>query len=220
MNDIKRSLPIQRWSRDGGVVCIGVLLIVSLFSIPEVWAITATPTALSFQAVEGSTSPSSQTLNVLKSNSKTVTWTSSDSASWLSVSPTSGSITNSAQLLVNVNPSGLTAGTYTGTVTVVVTKGGSISVPVTFTVTLPPTTNSGTTVSLSWNPSTSTNVVGYKIYMGTTSGVYSSSSSVGNVTTFTVTNLAFGTTYYFAVTDYDTNGLESDFSNEVSKTLY
>jgi len=189
-----------------------------------VGAITATPTALSFQAVEGSTSPPSQTLNVLKSSDKTLTWTSSDSASWLSVSPTTGSITSSAQLSVNVNPTGLAAGTYTGTITVTVTKGGSVLVPVTFTVTSTATssttTSSGTTVSLSWNPSTSTNVVGYNVYVGTTSGVYSASSSVGNVTTYTVPNLALGTTYYFAVTDYDTNGLESAFSNEVSTTLY
>lgn len=40
-----------------------------------------------------------------------------------------------------------------------------------------------------------------------------------SVTTFTITDLPEGFTYYFAVTAYDVHGNESGFSNEVSKTL-
>jgi fibronectin type 3 domain-containing protein len=43
---------------------------------------------------------------------------------------------------------------------------------------------------------------------------------VGNVTAYAVTNLGVGTTYYFAVTAYNTSGVESSFSNEVSKSIY
>jgi hypothetical protein len=42
--------------------------------------------------------------------------------------------------------------------------------------------------------------------------------SVGMSTTYTVTNLSAGQTYYFAATAYDTTGKESSFSNEVSVT--
>ena len=41
---------------------------------------------------------------------------------------------------------------------------------------------------------------------------------VGNVTTYTVSNLAPGT-YYFVVTAYDSSNDESSFSNEASKTI-
>jgi fibronectin type 3 domain-containing protein len=129
---------------------------------------------------------------------------------------------------VSVNPAGLAAGTYTATVTLTVTKGGSTTVPVTLTVTSgstssltsPSTSSSSSTASLTWSPDTSTNLAGYKVYVGTSSGVYSSSVNVGNVTTYAVTNLGIGTTYYFAVSAFNSSGIESGFSNEVSKSIY
>jgi hypothetical protein len=182
---------------------------------------------MSFQAVQGGASPSSQILNVLKNNNHTMSWRSTDNATWLNVSPTTGSITNSAQISVSVNPAGLAAGTYAATVTITATKGGSISVPVTLTVTsgstagpTPSISSSSSTATLTWNPSTNTNLAGYKIYMGTASGIYGSPITVGNVTSYTVPNLGVGNTYYFAVTDYNSNGIESGFSNEVSKSIY
>jgi hypothetical protein len=39
---------------------------------------------------------------------------------------------------------------------------------------------------------------------------------VGNVTSVTLPGLVIGVTYFLAVTAYDTNGLESDFSGEIS----
>ena len=79
---------------------------------------------------------------------------------------------------------------------------------------------------LSWNPSTTnadgtplTNLTGYKVYQGTATGTYGVSVGVGNVTTYTVTNLSEAVTYYFAVTAYNTVGDESGYSNEVSKTI-
>ena len=60
-------------------------------------------------------------------------------------------------------------------------------------------------------------VAGYRVKVGTSSGVYSTANvDVGNVTAFTVTSLAPGNVYYFAVTAYDSSGAESGFSNEVS----
>ena len=74
-------------------------------------------------------------------------------------------------------------------------------------------------VALAWNPSISTNVVGYKIYYGVACGVYQNTVSVGNSTNVTVTGLAEGTTYYFAATAVDALGVESPFSNETSYSV-
>lgn len=71
-------------------------------------------------------------------------------------------------------------------------------------------------VELLWNPSPDTNVVGYNIYYGISSGHYTSEISAGNNTTVEVTGLVQGVTYYFAATSYDSSGDESDFSNEAS----
>jgi len=73
-------------------------------------------------------------------------------------------------------------------------------------------------VTLAWDANTETNLAGYKLYYGTASGVYGAPIVIGTQTTYTVTGLAPGT-YYFAVTAYNTEGLESGFSNEVSTTI-
>ncbi|HEX4666651.1 MAG TPA: fibronectin type III domain-containing protein, partial [Chthoniobacterales bacterium] len=72
-------------------------------------------------------------------------------------------------------------------------------------------------VGLAWDPNTENDIAGYKVYWGTGSGNYGSPQVVGT-TTATVDGLADQTTYYFAVTAYNQNGLESDYSNEVSYT--
>src|SRR5262247_398781 len=63
------------------------------------------------------------------------------------------------------------------------------------------------------------NLAGYKLYYGSQSGQYKTMIPVGMTTTYTVTNLPAGQTYYFAATAYDSAGTESDLSNEVSVTL-
>jgi fibronectin type 3 domain-containing protein len=133
-----------------------------------------------------------------------------------------GMIAHPAQVSVSVNPAGLATGTYTATMTIRTARGGRISVPVTLTVTSasssPP--NSSKRAILTRDPDTSANLAGYKVYVGTASGNYSSSLSVGNVTSYTASNLGVGNTYYFAVTAYNSSGVETGFSNEVSKSIY
>ncbi|MCL5097829.1 MAG: Ig-like domain-containing protein [Candidatus Omnitrophica bacterium] len=70
-------------------------------------------------------------------------------------------------------------------------------------------------VTLAWDENTELDLAGYNLYYGTSSGNYTFSSSVGNVTQTTVAGLEEGLTYYFVVTAYNTSGLESDPSNEV-----
>jgi len=74
----------------------------------------------------------------------------------------------------------------------------------------------GHNATLSWNSLGSPAVAGYNVYFGTTAGQYPYKINVGSATTFTVSNLTAGITYYFAATSIDTNGVESTFSSPVS----
>ena len=82
---------------------------------------------------------------------------------------------------------------------------------------------------LDWGANSEPDLAGYRIYQGTTSGVYGPVElpynggtadyyDVGNVNTYVVLNLDFGTTYYFVITAYDLTGNESLPSAEVSFT--
>src|SRR6185295_467721 len=73
-------------------------------------------------------------------------------------------------------------------------------------------------VTLAWDRNPEPDIAGYILHSGTNSGHYVNAANVSNVTTNTVLGLTPGVTYYFAVTAYNTSGLESDFSNEISYT--
>ena len=96
----------------------------------------------------------------------------------------------------------------------------SASVSVTTGNTPPPPSNSA---GLAWDAVTVSALSGYRVYFGTAPGTYlqpvGQGISVGNVTTYTITGLASGARYYFAVTDFDTLGQESSYSNEVFKDI-
>lgn len=74
-------------------------------------------------------------------------------------------------------------------------------------------------VVLAWDASPDASVSGYRLYYGVASRTYTNTVDVGNVLTGVISNLVPGVTYYFAATAYATNGLESDFSNEVGYTV-
>ncbi len=73
-------------------------------------------------------------------------------------------------------------------------------------------------VTLAWDAAVAADLAGYKIHYGTASRTYSDTITLGNQTTFTVTGLQSGT-WYFAVTAFNTAGIESGYSNEVSKSI-
>jgi hypothetical protein len=77
----------------------------------------------------------------------------------------------------------------------------------------------GGNITLAWNPSSDPVVAGYDIYYGGTSGVYTNETSVGLATSLTISNLVYGSTYYFAATTYNAAGAQSSFSTEVSYTV-
>lgn len=311
---------------------IGLVLLVGAWPFTEAWALTVSPTAMTFQTVQGVTNPPSQRVTLSKSSLRHSNWTATDNAAWLTISPGVGSMARTATIAIAVKTTGLVAGTYSALVTIKVDKGESATFPVMLKVAPSATTSSlsmptpgtdtsamashtwnpvtstnlagdervvapvaisnsspstpmtgagamasrtwnpfsgtsqmggkptvapatttsstptsitssspsitsnpgpstssstpisvthtSTTASLTWSPVTSTNLAGYKVYMGTASGLYGTPLDVGNVTSYVMSNLAIGNTYYFVVTSYNSSGSESLPSTEVSKSIY
>jgi hypothetical protein len=94
----------------------------------------------------------------------------------------------------------------------------------TLTVALPVTRSA----TLNWTPPTQnmdgspiTNLAGYKVMYGSSPGQYSQTLSVPvpTMTSVVIESLEAGRTWYFTVKSLNTSGVESDFSNEVSKLL-
>lgn len=87
-----------------------------------------------------------------------------------------------------------------------------------------PTAEAGQ-VNLSWSAPTNSNgsqvsdLAGYRLYAGNAPGSYQQSVDVGNQTSYTLGSLSDGASYYFAVTAYNTAKLESEYSNEINKTV-
>lgn len=94
--------------------------------------IGVSPASLSFTATAGGSNPANQTISITNTGGGTLDWTASDDAPWLTVSPASG--TAPSTLTASVDISGLTAGTYNGTITISAT--GAANTPVIVLVTL------------------------------------------------------------------------------------
>ena len=85
---------------------------------------------------------------------------------------------------------------------------------------------SAVTVALSWDANTESTLAGYKVYyqadssappfQGTGAAEGAAPVNVYNQTTATISGLDPGRTYYFAITAYDTAGIESSYSNIVT----
>jgi hypothetical protein len=100
--------------------------------------LSVSPSSLSFSATAGGSSPAAKTLTVSNTGGGSMDWTASDDASWMTVSPASG--TNGGTVTVTPNIAGLSAGTYNGTVTVTAAgaDGSPKALAVTLTVDPPP----------------------------------------------------------------------------------
>lgn len=72
--------------------------------------------------------------------------------------------------------------------------------------------------SLSWQTDPDPRVVGYKVWKGN-DPKHMSATKVGNVTSYTVTGLGQGQTWYFAVSSYDKKGNDSALTPLVSKFI-
>lgn len=180
--------------------------------------ISRSPSALTFTATQGSANPTNQTVTITNSGTGTLSWTASDNAAWLTLSPASG--TGSGALTASINTSGLAAGSYSGTITIAAS--GATNTPQTVTVSLTVSAPSTSTATLTWNANTETDLASYNVYRSTTPGVYG--AAVANVPAGTMsylsTGLQTGTTYYFTITAVDSAGNESPHSTEVSRSIF
>ena len=214
-------------------------------SIAVTLSVTAAPTptiglsatAFSFTAVQGGGNPSSQTLNISNTGASTLNWTVAENASWLTPSVAGG--TGSGSVALNVNTTGMAAGTYTTPLTIAAT--GATNTPqtvmVTLTLTAPlvptiglaPTslnfsttqggsnpsvqtvniTNSGTG-TLSWNATSTASWLAVTPASGTGPGAFSATANV--------TGLSAGT-YTASITVIGTGATNSPQSIPVSLTV-
>jgi hypothetical protein len=71
---------------------------------------------------------------------------------------------------------------------------------------------------LEWDPSPEPHVIGYRVYLGNESRSYSQVFDAGPQTSWELTSLIAGATYFIAVTAVAEDGLESDFSEEIVYT--
>jgi len=82
--------------------------------------ISLSPGPVSWTAPEGGPDPANQIVTIQNTGGGTLTWSASDDASWLTSSPSSGSLSAGASkdVTLSVTVSGLVAGPYSGTWTV------------------------------------------------------------------------------------------------------
>ena len=109
---------------------VSVTVTLTVAPAPPVLAVS--PQALTFNYTVGGTVPAAQSIQVTNSGGGTLNWSATASAMWLSVAVTSG--TAPSTLSVLVSPTGLGAGTYTGSVQI--SAPGASNSPVSVTVTL------------------------------------------------------------------------------------
>lgn len=111
-------------------VTLPVTLTVATAPVPP--AIGASPTSLSFTAVQGA-SPAPKSLTISNTGGGTLTWTASENAPWLTLSRASG--TGNGTVTLTAATSSLTSGTYAATVTMTAAGAAPVTVPVSLTVT-------------------------------------------------------------------------------------
>jgi uncharacterized protein (TIGR03437 family) len=98
-------------------------------------AISLGSTQLQFTYTTGGTAPAPQSVTIANSGGGTLSWSASSGASWLSVSPVSG--TGSGTLTVGINTAGLSAQTYNGAINIRASGASPQTISVTLTVSAP-----------------------------------------------------------------------------------
>lgn len=106
---------------------------IEVFGLDTYNALKLEPENMSFTGDEGGSNPPSQTLKITNNGNGTMNWTATTDTdnAWLSVSPDSGAAPSDAEVSVNIMA--LTAGTYTGAITITTASGvkGTVSIKLT-----------------------------------------------------------------------------------------
>jgi hypothetical protein len=181
---------------------------------PDEPFISFSPTSFSFNGTVGGANPANQTLSISNGGSGTLSWSVSDNANWLSLSPTSGTSTGETdEVTVSVNIAGLSEGTYDATITI--TASGATNTPQSVAVALtqvsdttpldPPTNVSATDgtsadyVQVTWSSVSGASY--YRVYRNTINNC-SGATPLGSWQTslsYNDTSATPGTTYYYWV---------------------
>ncbi len=151
-------------------------------------------------------------------NGKTLTFSVTNAASWMSFSASTGVLTGT--------PTAADVGSYPNIV-ISVSDGQQTASAAPFTIQVVAANSASGTADVSWTPpvtnsdgSTLTDLAGYKIYYGTSATALTQRLQVSNpgITNYVITGLTTGT-WYFAVAAYTTSGTQSSLSNVASKTI-
>jgi hypothetical protein len=151
-------------------------------------------------------------------NGNTLTFSIANKPSWATFSTTSGRLSGT--------PTTSHVGTYSN-VTIRVSDGTTtVSLPA-FSIAVNAASSSSGVATLSWTPPTRntdgsslTNLSGYRIYYGTSSGSLTKTISINSagISSYVVSDLA-PATYYFAITALNSSGAESARSSVASKRV-
>ena len=153
--------------------------------------------------------------NASDADGDTLTFSIENMPGWASFNTSTGELSGQPTLAnvgvysnISISVSDGTASASLSSFSISVDQVGSVSTTLSWTA---PTQNEdGTTLE---------DLAGYKIYWGTTPGVYTNSVSVdAGLTTYVVDNLAPGT-YEFVATAINSAGVESRYSNVATKVL-
>jgi hypothetical protein len=146
-----------------------------------------------------------------------LTYSVANKPAWAAFSMTTGALSGT--------PSAADVGTYSNvTISVSDGRGGSSSLT-SFSISVVDVASGS--VTLSWTPPTTnedgsalSDLAGYRVYWGTTQGVYPNSAPIDNpgTATYVLDNLT-PNKYYFVATAIDTSGNESTFSAVATKTI-
>jgi hypothetical protein len=114
-------------------------------------ALVPSPTSLAFTFVTGGATPPQQIVTLTNPAGTSLTWTVSDNATWLTVTP--GTPGTPGSLIVTVSPTGLSNGTRTGTITVkpTSTSVATITIPVSFVISAPAPTFTAAPATLAFS---------------------------------------------------------------------
>ena len=103
--------PVNRWLSAKGMLfaLFGLLALDGGLCVTSASAaLQLSPSSLTFTAQQNGANPAPQTINLSKSGPNIKTWTMSPSVSWLTISPTSGTISTETDLIVvGANVAGL-----------------------------------------------------------------------------------------------------------------
>lgn len=113
---------------------------VYVFGLEGYISMNVSPSALSFQAQGGGPNPSNQDITISNSGTGTLTYEATGTESWIVINGPTGTVEPGGTeiLSIGVDISGLSAGTYSGEITITDNSGISEVIAVTLEITAPP----------------------------------------------------------------------------------